>query len=81
MAKIVNIYSDPRSYSSFDHSDTKCHKALLSEIFFDAISECPHVNVEEVEDGSISTVPQIVEPQELNSVTLTVPITVLATHR
>ncbi|KAM9480708.1 uncharacterized protein cngb1a [Clarias gariepinus] len=43
--------------------------------------ECPHVNVEEVEDGSISTVPQIVEPQELNSVTLTVPITVLATHR
>ncbi|XP_046721282.1 cyclic nucleotide-gated cation channel beta-1 isoform X2 [Silurus meridionalis] len=40
--------------------------------------ECPHVNVEEVEDASIPTVPQIVEPQESNAVTLTVPVPVMA---
>lgn len=51
------------------------------EMFFDAISECPHVNVEEVDDGSIPTAPQIVEPSESNGVTLTVPVPVIAIQR
>ncbi|XP_058243389.1 cyclic nucleotide-gated cation channel beta-3 isoform X1 [Hemibagrus wyckioides] len=42
--------------------------------------ECPHLNVEEVDDGSVPTVPQIVEPQESNGVTLTIPIPVMATQ-
>lgn len=50
----------------------------VSEMFSDAISECPHVNVEEVDDRSIPTVPQIVEPEESNGVTLTVPVPLMA---
>lgn len=50
-------------------------------MFFDAISECPHVNIEEFDDGFVPTVPQIVEPQESNGVTLTVPVPVMATQR
>lgn len=61
--------------------DAKCQRAPVSEMFFDAISECPHVNIEEVNDGSIPTVPQILEPQESNGVTLTVPVPVMATQR
>lgn len=50
-------------------------------MYFDAISECPHLDVEEVDAGPIPTVPQIIEPQESDDVTLTIPVPVLATQR
>lgn len=88
MAKVINIHSYSRSGDSavviswhFGHRDAKCQRAPVSEMLFDAISECPHLNVEEVDDGAVPTVPQIVEPQESNGVTLTIPIPVMATQR
>lgn len=60
------------------HFSSQCCQNVL---FSDAISECPHVSVEEVDDGSIPTVPQIVEPPESNGVTLTVPVPVIAIQR
>ncbi|XP_053534209.1 cyclic nucleotide-gated cation channel beta-1 [Ictalurus punctatus] len=51
------------------------------EAFQEECGECPHVSVEEVDDGSIPIVPQIVEPQESNGVSLTVPVPVMATQR
>ncbi|KAK2848287.1 hypothetical protein Q7C36_009969 [Tachysurus vachellii] len=49
-----------------------------NEALKEECGECPHLNVEEVDDGSIPTVPQIVEPQESNGGTLTIPIPVMA---
>lgn len=62
-------------------NNAKYQRAPVSEMFFGAISECPHVNIEEVHDGSIPTVPQILEPQESNGVTLTVPVPAMASQR
>ncbi|XP_017563507.1 cyclic nucleotide-gated cation channel beta-3 isoform X3 [Pygocentrus nattereri] len=40
--------------------------------------EFPHVNIEEVDGGGASAVPQIVEPQESDGSNLTVPVTELS---
>ncbi|TST73090.1 Cyclic nucleotide-gated cation channel beta-1 [Bagarius yarrelli] len=59
----------PESTSASDH------------LYFYAILECPHLNIEEVGDGSVSTVPRIVEPKESNGVSLTIPLPEIATQR